>query len=59
MTLLFDLCRCHDSACPKSECCQRFLDRRKGHEMTPHSSGMRERPEDEGCEMFIEEVKRE
>lgn len=29
MTLLADVCRCHDAACPQHESCRRWLERDK------------------------------
>lgn len=40
MTLLNDICRCHDSGCPERETCARWTERDSGGERTPHAQSL-------------------
>jgi len=54
--LMGDVCRCHDSSCKMRYSCLRYLDRKNGHDWTPHMATMRQHPN--YCASFLEDRQR-
>ena len=51
MSLLNDVCRCHDCNCEARETCARYAERNTGGDNTPHTETFQNR--DGSCDSFI------